>query len=269
MRRTAHGPLGLLALALVLATVLVGCAPGPEPSAPTTTAPAPSIPAAALPRFTVEIRQNRASWAERVVEVRIGTPDTGDDGDVVVHGVRLTAPSVEGVAASDPQWERRVPAGGAREAPVALGEPVCPPRDGTPVVEVDVRDAAGREGTVRAVPADPRGHLHRIAGEDCAAQAVAAGLRLAFLPHLEVGGTGRDTRATLRLELDPVPGGPDVAVHRVDGTVLVSPADGTSWQLPDAPVAPPGRTCAASSTTWSAGSAAGEPHRPAAPGDAP
>ena len=149
-----------VAAVTVVALVVAGCTTG-EP-APTAT----PIPTDVLAGISVEIRQGRSTWAQRVVQVRV---TNAGPGDVSVTGVRLTTPDVEGVAATDKG--RILRAGVDRDFSVALGEPVCDDGgdavgDEAPQVEVDLTDDRGRRSTVVAEPADPQGHLPRIHGED-------------------------------------------------------------------------------------------------------
>src|SRR5690242_11009761 len=112
--------------ALVVAGVLVlaGCtssSSGSEPTtSPTPAASAGPIPAEVLAGLTVEVRQARSDWAQRVVQLRVTNVGPGD---VTVAQARLVTPDDEGVATSD--RERPVRAGVDRDVSVALGTPVC------------------------------------------------------------------------------------------------------------------------------------------------
>ncbi|GEM_PF-355091 len=245
---TPSGTGRLVVGALVVGLTVAGCVAGSGsrgPSGTPGTSAGPALPDDVAAGLAVEIRQSRADWGRRVVQVRVA--NTGAV-DVTVRHATLTTPGVEGSATSE--REREVRAGVDRDLSVALGAPVC---DGSAAVtatgeagaaasgtstagaaasgsagaqvELDVVDSDGHVGTVVVVPDDPQGHLARIHGEDCAALAVAAGARLSLdddLPSAPVDGTlvGR-----LTLHVEAVPGGPRVEVWRVDRTNLVIPAD--------------------------------------------
>lgn len=230
---------GRVLLATLLVTlpivVLTGCTPLdsdlPETSAgsprptPTPAASVGSVPPPVLDALEVEIRQHRSDWAARVVQVRVHNT-WGDD--VVVGGVALTAPEFDGVAA-DPGWDRRVPPGRTRDASVPLGSPRCAAESAPATVHLEVTDPSGRTGAVTVTAADPQGHLTRIRGEDCARLEVERGVRLRLEQDLRTEVRDGELVATVQLRVTPVPGGPDVTVERVDGTVLLSPVDGTAW----------------------------------------
>jgi len=220
--------------ALVVAGVLVlaGCtssSSGSEPTtSPTPTAPAGPIPAEVLAGLTVEVRQARSDWAQRVVQLRVTNVGPGD---VTVAQARLVTPDDEGVATSD--RERPVRAGVDRDVSVALGTPVCTDAtSGTPRAELDLVDAEGRRSTLVVQPGDPQGHLARIHGEDCAAAAVAQGATITLADELGTREVDGRFVGEVDLEVAPVPGGPLVEVTGVDGTVLLAPADGaTGWAV--------------------------------------
>ncbi|AEE47444.1 hypothetical protein [Cellulomonas fimi] len=204
-----------------------------SPSAVGSSASAAALPGSVAGALAVEIRQSRADWGRRVVQVRVA--NTGTE-DVTVRSATVRSPTVDGPATSEKG--REVRAGVDRDLSVALGDPVCGPGSGAAgsggrvQVELDVVDERGRAGTVVAVPEDPQGHLARIHGEDCAALAVAAGARLRLddaLPRSTVEGV---VVGSLVLHVEPVPGGPRVEVWQVDRTNLVIPADlGNDWPV--------------------------------------
>lgn len=216
-----------------LLLVLVAC--GPAGRAP---APAPSatpLPSAVAGAVSVEIYQARLDWVRRVVSLRV---HNGADERIVVAAARLTVPGFAGPATSD--RSRRVPAGLSGDVKVPLGPPVCgggaPPAertttapDGT-TAELDLADEAGRTATVRLAVDDPTGNLTRIHAEDCAAALVATGATLSLDPALGTEQVGDELQATVRVHVDPVPGGPRVRVHAIDRTILFAPpAQGPSW----------------------------------------
>ncbi|QHT57070.1 hypothetical protein GXP71_13935 [Cellulomonas sp. H30R-01] len=252
MRRWAGG--GAVAV-LVVAAVVAGCTgdggrdrsggdgtPGASGSAGSAVrGTAAALPDDVTAALAVEIRQSRADWGRRVVQVRVANTGTVD---VTVERARLRSPTVEGDASSD--RGRDVRAGVDRDLSVPLGDPVCPVTVGGTAaaddatgagtdgaqVELDVVDADGRAGTVVVTPEDPQGHLARIHGEDCATLAVAAGARLWLdddLPRHPVDGR---LVGSLTLHVEPVAGGPRVEVWQVDRTNLVIPADLTNdWPV--------------------------------------
>lgn len=208
----------------MVALALAACSGGePEPAATAT-----PIPADVLAGISVEVRQGRSTWADRVVQVRV---TNAGPGDVSVTGVRLTTPDVEGVASTDKG--RNLPAGVDRDFSVALGAPVCDDdASGPAAVEVDLADDAGGRSTVVAEPSDPQGHLARIHGEDCAGVAVAAGATLALADAITTTDVGGELVANVQLEVDPVAGGPRVEVTQVDRTVLFAPPGGAvTWPV--------------------------------------
>lgn len=211
-------------LAGVLA--LVGCTPGG--SSPSATASSTPIPTDVVAGISVEVRQGRSTWADRVVQVRV---TNAGPGDVSVTGVRLTTPDVEGVAATDKG--RVLPAGVDRDFSVALGEPVCGDAGGGPArAEVDLTDEEGGRSTLVAEASDPQGHLARIHGEDCAGVAVAEGAALTLADTIATHDVDGVLAADVVLEVVPVPGGPRVEVTQVDRTVLFAPPGGAvSWAV--------------------------------------
>ena len=253
-------------VAAAAAPLLVsGCSSEPPPTAssaspssasPSSGPPSPAgpLPDATLAAVTAEVRQSRADWGDRVVQVRVH-----NDGDtpLTVTRVVLTAGTVEGTAASHPDRVREVPAGSHRDASVPLGAARCP-APGPPArqVRVGLVDGAGRTGELTVVAEDPQGHLSRIHGEDCAAAAVSRGLRIHALGPLEVVERDGALVATVTLALAPVPGGPPVTLDRVDGTTLLSPAPGPAWSTPT----PPGPVASPTTVTLDARPGRCDPH---------
>ena len=211
-----------MAAVLVGALLAAGCTAG-EP-APTAT----PIPTDELAGISVEVRQGRSTWAQRVVQVRV---TNAGPGDLSVTGVRLTTPDVEGVASTDKG--RILRAGVDRDFSVALGEPVCDDAaSGAPRAEVDLTDDAGRRSTVVVEPTDPQGHLARIHGEDCAGVAAAEGATLTLADTITTTDLGGTLVANVELTLEPVAGGPRVEVTQVDRTILFAPPGGAvSWPV--------------------------------------
>lgn len=242
---TPSGTGRLVVGALVVGLTVAGCVAGSGsrgPSGTPGTSAGPALPDDVAAGLAVEIRQSRADWGRRVVQVRVA--NTGP-GDVTVRHATLTTPGVEGAATSE--REREVRAGVDRDLSVALGAPVCD-GDGARAttaaqVELDVVDADGNAGTVAVVPEDPQGHLARIHGEDCAAVAVAAGARLSLDDDLPVSPVDGRLVGRLTLHVEAVAGGPRVVVWQVDRTNLVIPADlANDWPVAVDTGAPGGPT---------------------------
>ena len=214
-----------------VAAVLVGCARRGRVHRPVSRAADGHhrSPTDVLAGISVEVRQGRSTWAQRVVQVRV---TNAGPGDVSVTGVRLTTPDVEGVASTDKG--RILRAGVDRDFSVALGDPVCDDAGSGPArAEVDLTDDAGRRSTVVVEPADPQGHLARIHGEDCAGVAVAAGGHADAGGHDHHGRRRRHPRREGRARAStPVAGGPRVEVTQVDRTILFAPPGGAvSWPV--------------------------------------
>ena len=211
-----------MAAVLVVALVVAGCTSG-EPAV--TASP---IPTDVLAGISVEVRQGRSTWAQRVVQVRV---TNAGPGDVSVTGVRLTTPDVEGVASTDKG--RILRAGVDRDFSVALGDPVCDDEASGPArAEVDLTDDAGRRSTIVAEPTDPQGHLARIHGEDCAGVAVAQGATLTLADTITTSDVDGTLVANVALRIEPVAGGPRVEVTQVDRTILFAPPGGAvSWPV--------------------------------------
>ncbi|MFC0645243.1 hypothetical protein [Cellulomonas phragmiteti] len=218
---------GRRAIALVTAVlVLAGCGDGgagPVPPAVMTPGPLPSSVV-----LEVEVAQARTDRVARVVELQVR--NTGPV-DVTVTRARLTSDVVAGVSAAG----REVPAGRMRRLRVPLGAAVC--AGGTDVdprarVELDVSTADGAGGTVVVTPTDETDDLRRIHGEDCAAAAVGAGLRVALADDLAVREVDGVPVADVTLVLEAVPGGPHVRLVSVRATTLLRPWGGTGqWAV--------------------------------------
>lgn len=216
---------------------LAGCGDaGPPPPGPPTgdgASPAPDAgpTAATAPvdagSLAVEIRQSRASWAERVVQVRVVNDGTAP---LPVRTAALTTTAVEGTAVSDPARGRDVPPGRHRDFSVPLGPPVCGPGPAGPVVasvvlELGPSDELAGQAVTRtdALPVlDPQGHLERIHAEDCAEATVRAALDVR-VDGLSTEQTAEGLLGVVRLTVTPVPGGPAAGVTSVDGTILLGP----------------------------------------------
>jgi hypothetical protein len=222
---------------------------GPGTATPPPTDRAALDPAV-LAGVEVEIRQGRADWGDRVVQLRV---TNGTAVPLVVVTGALATPTVERTATTDPARSRVVPVGAHRDFPVPLPEAVCPPGPGAdgqagaavpvdapPTVDLVLADESGRRGEMRLAPTDPQGHLRRIHAEDCAARAVAAGVELSIGPRVTSHGRGGVLTGAVELVVRPVPGGPDVSVTAVERTILLSPTSGETWTSPHLVDPPPG-----------------------------
>lgn len=215
--------------AALLSVVLAGlaaCAPAGGGAGPEGVRDTPAAAVADAGALSAEVRQGRASWADRVVQVRVVN---GGTDPVTVRTATLTTASTQGPAVSDPERGRPVPAGRTRDFSVPLGPPVCggddvasAPVDASVVLELEVD---GEPVTTGPIPVtDPQEHLPRILAEDCAAEVVGSAL------DVDVAGLGRLTTpeglvGVLELSVSPVPGGPPATLTSVDGTILMAPVD--------------------------------------------
>lgn len=224
---------GTAATALAVLATLVGCT-GAQPDGPSATSDRASIAASTLTGVRAEIRQARSDWAARVVQVRVYNDGSAP---VLVSGVVLTTPGVVGSASARPKAPPTVAPGDDRDVSVALGAPVCASTEGPAHVVVLLVDAAGATADLPLVAADPQGHLARIRGEDCAAQAVAGGATLSLGSQVEVSHRGGSLVGSLDLTVVPIPGGPTISVTQLDGTVLLAPLVGGAaaavWTPPE------------------------------------
>ena len=208
--------------AVVAIVALIGLAACTDVVAPRSAVPSvrTTVPASALVAIHAEIRQSRSDWAARVVQVRVY-----DDGTepVVVSGVALTTPGVDGVSHGRPRHPPTVDPGDDRDESVALRAPACGGDDGAAHVVISLADAAGATAELALVAADPQRHLARIRAEDCAAAAVARGATLAWGTGVEATDRAGTLVGSLDLTMTPVAGGPTVVITQIDGTVLLSP----------------------------------------------
>ncbi|MBO3094552.1 hypothetical protein [Cellulomonas dongxiuzhuiae] len=232
-------PAGLVVVGvLALAACGVG---GPPPTA----AGSSSVPTSLTSRgplpssvtFDVEVAQARSDRVARVVELQVR--NTGPV-DVSIARARLTSAFVSG----ESEEGRDVDASRMRRVRVALGAAVCGPAAGDDPrarVELDVTTADGRTGTVTVTPTDETDDLRRIHGEDCAAAAVAAGLRVTLADGLAVRDVDGTSVADVTLLVEPVPGGPRVRIVAVQSTTLLRPLGSTGqWVVDvDSAVPPP------------------------------
>ncbi|WP_448062225.1 hypothetical protein [Cellulomonas hominis] len=231
----------VLVLGLAVGLGLAACT-GAGPDAAGDGSPTPSVtplPADVLAGVTVAIAQSRSDWADRVVQLTVTNHGAGP---VDIVAAALTSGLFDGPAV--PDQGRPVPVGTSRSLSVPLGAPRCGDDEGAEpaaaaTVTLTLTDSAGRSSTVDLPGDDPRGHLTRIHGEDCAAAAVAAGAELSVADALVVQEVAGELLGSLDLTLTPRPGGPVVAVTGVDGTVLLAPLTGAAWSTPELTTAPP------------------------------
>jgi hypothetical protein len=207
-------------------------APSPVASAsPTVSTPAPPT---VVDGVGLAILQNRPDYAKRVLELSV--TNEGDQ-PLTVSEASFTAPQfvapVEwpAAAAANPA-PVQIPAGLTRYLPVQLPEAVCPPPGAAAAtLEITFTDASGVTRQVTGQPADPFDVLARIAGEDCLDEAVAQVATLTLDDTVEVTGSGADAVAHLRLHVDPVGGRGELHLDEARFTILLAPADGTTWPL--------------------------------------
>lgn len=229
---------GASAAGLAVLGALVGCYTG---TAPPSARPSTTVAVAGSPRplpadlaFDVEVAQARTDRVARVVELQVRNRGPRD---VTVVRARLDA----GTVAGESTQGRDVAAGRVRPVRVPLGPTTCDAPTGGPLrVELDVTTADGGAGTVVLTPTDEADDLPRIHGEDCAAQAVAAGLDLRLADDLAVRDEGGASVADVTLLVTPVPGGPQVRVVSVRATTLLRPAGAVGeWRVDVDSAAPP------------------------------
>lgn len=187
-----------------------------------------------------ELRQARADWAARVVQVRVDN-ETAHELSVVRASLE-TAGFVGTAVARAPV---AVPPGAAREVSFPLGPAECDVAAGADSatqtasaadeahVRMELEDAGGSSSVIEASLADPNGHLERIRGEDCAAAAVAAGALVSFGPGLGTRLDQAGLTGLLELRVTAVPGGPRVEIGYVEDTVLLqAPREGAvGWEV--------------------------------------
>lgn len=222
--------------ALVTGAVLTGCVGGAGESAADRIGAVPDDVAAQL---TATLQQSRLDYAARVVEIEV---TNGSGIDLVLLGGALDTasfgPSTETTAR--PFRAETLASGGRRGVYVALGEAVCPadpagdpavrsgPRAGITLARGSRTDH-GEPVTVSLPVDDPGGHLARNLAQDCAASAVASGVVLAQGDEVRVERRGGEQVAVLALTVEPVPGGPEVRITRIDGSTLIDPLGAAAW----------------------------------------
>lgn len=217
---------------LLVTLTLAGCTAQPDPAPATSTSSSHASSAVADPAPVVidgvglAILQNRPDYGNRVLQIAI----TNEGGDpLTVTAARFSSPQFESVE----EWTRptEVPPGLIRQLPVQLGTAICPAPSTAPALTVTVTDAAGVSRAITGRPSDPFGVLERIAGEDCLGEAVAAVATLTVQDEFDVTGSGADAVAHLRLVVDPRVGSGTLRLIEADSTILLEPADGSTWPL--------------------------------------
>ncbi|MCV2394657.1 hypothetical protein OEB99_10090 [Actinotalea sp. M2MS4P-6] len=239
---TVVGPRRAPCALLVALLSLAGCtATGAPPSAGASPSPGSASAGEVGPDLTavgVEIRQDRASWGPRVVQVHV-TYD--GPGALEVLDASLSTSVIVGPAVSDPAKPKTVPSGSYRDVDVPLGAPVCSPASAeTPATDTSVPaevtlTVATPDGPqdVVANPTDPNSHLERIHAEDCAAQAFDAAATVRF-DNYRTTEHGDQLIGLVDLVVDPVVGGPAVSIDQIDQSILFQPeAAATAWIFPD------------------------------------
>ncbi len=237
--RRSRSPLSTavsVAVSLPLAVsllILSGCAAQPQPAsstAATSTATgattAPEASPVVIDGVGLAILQNRPDYGNRVLQLAV----TNEGADpLTVTAARFSSPQFESVA----EWTKptEVPPGLIRQLPVQLGTAICPAPSTTSTLTVTVTDAAGTSREISGRPSDPFGVLERIAGEDCLDDAVAAVATLIVHDDFDVTGSGADAVAHLRLTADPGRGSGSLRLIEAGSTILLEPADGSTWPL--------------------------------------
>lgn len=203
------------ALIVALALALAGC----------------TTPPTALPDgVTVSVFQNRFDYGLRQLELKVSnaTDATITITSASFESTRFTAPAVF----DRPQ---KVPAGGARDLKVQLGDPTC---DGTEPVDTVVLAftlADSSTGTASVVPTDETGRLEVITTEDCAGAALATHAAIAG-PSEAVWTPGAHQPAILDLPVTPTGAEGSATVVLVKGTVLLSLVDATGAEVYEQPL---------------------------------
>ncbi|MBF0686295.1 MAG: hypothetical protein IR158_00820 [Cellulomonas sp.] len=219
---------------LALGVLVLGACGSAEPTAVTSASSPGSLPTSVA--FDVEVAQARSDRVARVVELQVRNAGPLD---VSITRARLTSASLAG----ESEAGREIRADSMRRLRVPLDAAVCGAAahdDPPPSVELDVSTADGRTGTVVVTPTDETDDLRRIQGEDCAAEAVAAGLRVALADDLAVRDVDGTSVADVTLLVEPVPGGPHVRLLSVHATTLLRPLGTTGrWDLDVDSAAPP------------------------------
>ncbi|MBO0609821.1 hypothetical protein [Myceligenerans salitolerans] len=220
---------------LVAATLLSGCGAG----GPVGERHGP-VPDDVAGHLVATLRQARLDYAERVVEIEVAN---SSDTDLVLLGGELESESfgVSTETTTRPFRTETLAVGGRRGFYVRLGEATCPSgrtgRTGsaaelraTVTVAVGSRSDHGEPTTVEVPVSDSGGHLARNLAQDCAGAAVASGVTLAQGPALRTERRDGETVAVLTLTAEPVAGGPDVRITRIDGSTLIDPVGGGAWR---------------------------------------
>ncbi|MCS5719082.1 hypothetical protein N1027_13155 [Herbiconiux sp. CPCC 205763] len=236
--RTRRAGSGVLAGILLAASSAVsGCAGSGGPTAspqPTRTTSASTGASTPAPPTVVDgvglaILQNRPDYAKRVMQLSVTNEGAGP---LAVLGARFESPQFAEPVAWSKAASTEVPAGLTRYLPVQLPAAVCPTPDATePTLTLTIADASGTTRVVTGQPSDPFGVLPRIAGEDCLDEAVAGVAALTLDDTLEVTGAGDASVAHLRLQVDPADGKGELHLDEARFTILLAPAEGTTWPL--------------------------------------
>ncbi|WP_382304971.1 hypothetical protein [Herbiconiux sp. UC225_62] len=220
-----------MAVGLAVAFVITGCTGSgggdATPSArPTASTPAPPT---VVDGLGLAILQNRPDYAKRILQLSV----TNEGAEpVTVVGARFESAQFVEPASWSKSASTDVPAGLTRSLPVQLPAAVCPSPKGTePTLTITLADASGATHDVTGQPSDPFGVLARIAAEDCLDDAVAGVAALSLDDSLAVTGTGEDSVAHLTLRADPTGGTGELHLDEVRFTILLQPAEGTTWPL--------------------------------------
>lgn len=218
-------------------------APSRTPSAPATTATVPDDVTSSL---RVEVRQDRTQYAEGTAKLHV------TNGSAATLTLLSGSMGADGFGPSGPdgaQQPATLRPGAARDVRITLGDVDCasaPPASGTPgddgegtvpvrvTVALGEAAASGPPREVALTATDPHGRLAAVHTQECARRLVASGASLSVLPDLATERRGGELVLLLRVRVEPVPGGPRVAVERITGTTLMAPADGSEAWTGDA-----------------------------------
>ncbi|GAB4086847.1 hypothetical protein GCM10028784_34770 [Myceligenerans cantabricum] len=233
MSQCAPEARALVVPVLVAGVLLAGCtATGDGAGRP---GPVPDDVARDL---VVTLQQSRLDYADRVVEIEVTNESTTD---LVLLGGALDGggfgPSAE--TSGRPFRAETLAVGATRGVFVELGELRCPPDPAGDAVGPEPRATVtvargsrldhGAPATAEAPVSDPGEHLARNLAQGCAAVAVASGRTLTQADRLRTERRSGETVAVITLTTEPVDGGPDVRITRIDGSTLLDPVRGEAW----------------------------------------
>ena len=187
-----------------LVMLLTGCATSPS----------------ALPEnVTVSVFQNRFDYSLRQLQIKVsnGTDAAVTVTSAILDSTRWTTPAT---------WDRpqEIPAGGARDLRVQLGEADCAADElvDTVALELTLADGTTRSGSI--VPTDETGRLEAVYADDCLGEAVAA-IAAVTAPDAVTWTPGARGPMTVDLTVTPTGADGTLTIHQAKGTVLLSLVD--------------------------------------------